>query len=162
MRKYISYLIIPVVVTLVIALGILVYTKNSGQTTQDNTTNMLYSYQNTYVGDNSSIGGILYRLPFGNNISSFMLGTKEKPYTITINYDDSVAENELLTSNLEYISTALFALVHNVDYVVFNLAEAETVSVSRDEIQDKYSRALSYYAEDVNRWQDEIIAQIYK
>ena len=96
MRKYINYLIIPVVVTLVIALGILVYTKNSGQTTQDNTTNMLYSYHNTYVGDNSAVGGILYHLPFGNNISSFMLGIKEKPYSISINYDDSVADNNLL------------------------------------------------------------------
>jgi hypothetical protein len=150
-------LIICVIVSLAITY---IHGKVMDQYTQE-TTNMVYSYQNTYVGDNSSVGGILYQLPLGDSISSFELGTQEEPYSITLNYNENASAYENISNDIEYIATALFALVINVDEVSINIPGSDTKRISRESIQLKCDHDLSYYVEDEERWNAVIRSQFY-
>lgn len=125
--------------------------------------NLVDYYQETYVGDNSSIGGILHELPLGNSIESFSLGTAERPYSITVNYSESKVIKRLsgddLKKVLEYNSTALFALVKNVDMLEFNINGNMPFRCvkTREEIQLTYAEPLSKYVINSDIWKSEVL-----
>lgn len=84
-------------------------------------TNSLNDYQDTYIGDNSAVGGIISNIYSGEYLDSFSLDTKELPYGITINYKEK--EYGDIYSYLEKDSLILFKLINNVDYVEFNVGD---------------------------------------
>jgi len=161
-RKHI--LLIMIVFTIAVTLNL--YNLGSGKTKLDKSIdNLTYSYQDTYVGDNSSVGGILYELPFGDYIESFSLGTRDKPYSITVNYVDGKIIEELnsieLAKVIEYNSTALFALVKNVDELVFNINNEAGMSYikTRKEVQSNYTEELSEYIVSNDVWTSKVLRE---
>ncbi len=88
--KKIAFLIVIVIVAFVLI--------TSFSSNEDNKVeHLVYSYQDTYVGDNTSVGGILNDIFLSENIESFALGTSKAPYSITVNYvlDQEIIKEEL-------------------------------------------------------------------
>jgi hypothetical protein len=154
---------------LVIAMCLLVMiifwrTVKTDSITRDNLDQLIYSYQNTYVGDNSSVGGILYLLPLSDNVASFSLQTKSEPYAITVQYKgiDHVNESKVAQSTA-YNATTIFALVTNVDEVIFETDEGlEIARYRRAEIQNRYNEDLSSYITDRAVWTKEIMTPLFE
>ena len=131
--------------------------------TMDSLDQLIYSYQNTYVGDNSSVGGILYLLPLSDNVASFSLQTKSEPYAITVQYKgiDNVDESEV-TQSIAYNATTIFALVTNSDEVIFETDEGlEIVRYRRAEIQNTYDEDLSRYITDRGVWTKKVMTPLF-
>lgn len=126
---------------------------------------LVYTYQDTYVGDNSSVGGILNGIFLSDNISSFKLGTSKEPYSITVNYtlDQKLSEDKLC-QYMEYNATTLFALVKNVGIVTFNVDDTiqKTYAFKRETIQIKYDEELSNYITKEKIWMDQVFLKIIK
>ncbi|KAA0547069.1 DUF4825 domain-containing protein [Bacillus sp. BGMRC 2118] len=119
----------------------------------------LFSYKDSYVGDNAAVGHITKALPSpgGESVSSLELKTKEEPYGVIVKYKD-VALTGTIEKNYKetalYNATFLFTLVHNAEWVQFNFVE-ESVKVNRDELQEWYGKNLSGFESE-----DEVTALI--
>jgi len=157
-------LILMIVFTTVIILNLL--NLDSGETKLNKSIdNLTYYYQDTYVGDNSSVGGILYELPLGGYVESFSLETRDKPYSITVNYGDEKSVEELTSNELskviEYNSTALFALVKNVDKLIFNINNEVEMNYikTRIEVQSNYTEELSEYIISNDIWTSKVLKE---
>lgn len=126
---------------------------------EKNIDRMVEKYQNTYVGDNSSVGGIIDCLPLQRD--TFSLQTSETPYEITINYNDklplSLTTPEQLKKVIQYNATAMFALIQNVDCIVFDLKTNGTFVTTREEIQSLYEETLSEYMVNRDKWINRIL-----
>lgn len=124
---------------------------------------LIYTYQDTYVGDNSSVGGILNDIFLSENIKSFALGTSKAPYSIMVNYvlDHEIIKEEL-SRKMEYNATTLFAFVKNVDLVTLNVEDTvqKTYVFKRETVQRKYNDELSSYVTDKKTWMKEIYSTI--
>jgi len=144
-------------------------TEDSNKTLGININNLI-KYKNSYVGDNSAVGGILTNLPGGKFRNGFSLKTDKTPYGIEVNYkpEDNVKSSEefnklfnekdsenLLMDN----AITLFILVTNVDEIKFNLKGAKETSfyVTRAEVESFYGKKMTEYAEDKALWEKEII-----
>jgi len=154
--KKIAFLIVIVIVAFVLITS---FSSNEDIKVE----HLIYSYQDTYVGDNTSVGGILYDIFLSENVESFALGTSKAPYSITVNYvlDQEVIMEEL-SQNMEYNATTLFAFVKNVDLVTFNVeGTVQKIYVfKRETIQRKYNDELSSYVTDENTWMKEVYSTI--
>ncbi len=131
----------------------------------------LIQYKDSYVGDNSSVGGILYNLPGNIYVKQFSLQTNTTPYGIKVNYgleqnsnlkeDDfnkfwnSESVRKIFLNN----STTLFILVKNVDKVEFELdtPSKQSFSITRKELEAFYGKDLREYSNDISSWEKEII-----
>ncbi|MDP4181254.1 MAG: M56 family metallopeptidase [Bacillota bacterium] len=98
-------------------------------------------YRTEYVGDNSKVGGLINLMTFPLVLSyeRIRLGTDEKPYKLTVDFNASTIEldHEMVSEfNLfEKNSIILFSLIKNVDeinYVIDDGARSKTMQFSRD------------------------------
>lgn len=153
---------------IIIALTAIVLTPNFDKNESDQESkiaHLVYTYQDTYVGDNSSVGGILNGIFLSNHISSFKLGTTKEPYSITVNYtlDQKISEDKLC-QYMEYNATTLFALVKNVGVITFNVEDTiqKTYAFKRETIQIKYDEELSNYITEEKIWMEQVFLNIIK
>ena len=126
---------------------------------------LIYTYQDTYVGDNSSVGGILNGIFLSDSINSFKLGTSTEPYSISVDYslDQKISEDKLC-QYMEYNATTLFALVKNVGVITFNVEDViqKTYAFKRETIQMKYDEELSGYITEEATWMNQVYQKIIK
>ncbi|MBM6617839.1 DUF4825 domain-containing protein [Bacillus suaedaesalsae] len=106
----------------------------------------VFSYKNSYVGDNGAVGSITKALPSpaGEHVSSLELQTKVLPYGLILNYEHTDSA-EMVEINYEetglFNATYLFCLIQNVEWVQFNFAEKQ-IRVNREELQKWYGKDL--------------------
>ncbi|MGG3836427.1 DUF4825 domain-containing protein [Paenibacillus thiaminolyticus] len=106
----------------------------------------IFQYKNSYVGDNSAIGSILGMLPQSDRLKQFSLSTAEKPYRITVQYNEAaspMSESEIRESVI-FNATFLFALVRNVDQVHLEL-EGQSYLITREQLQSWYGKDLDQF-----------------
>ncbi|WP_246943596.1 DUF4825 domain-containing protein [Bacillus pinisoli] len=97
----------------------------------------IFKWKGTYVGDNSSVAGILNSLQNKDNLNGFELQTKEEPYGIILHYDDLSIKEDIL-----YNATFIFALIHNADWITFTNGMQRT-TITRSELHDWYGTNLN-------------------
>ncbi len=135
----------------------------------------LLEYKDSYVGDNSAVGGIINNLPGNIFFQGMALKTDNRPYGIEINYgvnpnlgQEDFTEYWTVDQTKKYFlnnATTLFILVKNVDEVKFNLTSSldtqseQVFNISRSELEEFYGKDLRLYAEDKKLWQTEIIEE---
>ena len=156
-KKIFSFLLIAIV--LVILATFIIGMLNS-KVTSDELDNLVGNFQNSFVGDNSAVSGILSNMPLAENVEEISLQTDHEPYEIKVKYSGTWSGDQgVLDKDLEYVATTLFAFVQNVDKVTFevDLGEAQMVSYDRDTVEMAYEKPLSYYAESRVRWANDII-----
>ncbi|MFY0757890.1 DUF4825 domain-containing protein [Metabacillus dongyingensis] len=129
----------------------------------------LRKYEETFVGDNSSVSAILYQLPGHNYQQKFSLQTREKPYGMKVSYgpeelgnDEGNSYNKYWSDSnakkiFAYNATALFALISNVDTIQFVLEGEPYVRFSREELDGFFGREISEYAGNNRLWNSEVI-----
>jgi hypothetical protein len=95
---------------------------------QKNFAGTLLSYRTEYVGDNSKVGGLITAIEYPSNViyDSFELFTNELPYALTINFKTDTDTRNFYTGALHETpfkknAILIFALIHNAEYVTFNL-----------------------------------------
>jgi hypothetical protein len=138
---------------------------------QETNIEKLVEYKDSYVGDNSAVGGILYSLPGNMYVKQFSLQTNTKPYVIKVEYgldensnlkkedfnefwNDENAKNIFLNNAI-----TLFILIKNVDEVEFNLntLNKQSFRITRKELETLYGRDLREYSNDILAWKKEVI-----
>lgn len=158
--KKLTFIIIIVAVLAIVIIPNVDYNESDQRSKVEH---LVYTYQDTYVGDNSSVGGILNDVFLSDTISSFKLGTSKEPYSITVNYTlKQKLTEEKLCQYMEYNATTLFALVRNVDVITFNVEDTiqKTYAFKRETIQRKYDEKLSNYIEEEKTWIDQVYLKI--
>lgn len=155
---------ILLIIVVVIVAYFLMSSFNASETSSESKVqHMLKYYQNTYVGDNSSVGGILNDLFMSNNIKSFALETNDKPYAITVKYlyEEGIGQ-EAFDKTMEYNATALFALVQNLDILYFDIESStkKSYTFKRQSIEEKYDDKLSSYLVNEETWMNEVFNKI--
>jgi len=148
---------------------------NSNSSKEMNISNVA-KYKDSYVGDNSAIFNILWNIPGGTFVKNVYLDTKKQPYSINIDYgikeNSNLKEEDLNnywdeeTMKKVFLNnaTTLFILIKNVDIVTFSLDSApqKSLSVTRKDLEEFYSKDLTPYAENTSLWQKEILDDILK
>lgn len=125
----------------------------------------LYQYQGSYVGDNNSVGEVLKRLPYNDELTSFELKTKVAPYGIVLNYTN--IEQVELDFNLKetaiHNATFIFTLIKNVHWITFKFDDIE-YNVTREKLLKWYRTDFSEYKseEELRNFMQENISDINK
>ncbi|MDE5054064.1 DUF4825 domain-containing protein [Niallia taxi] len=109
---------------------------NTKETNKD-----IFQYKDSYVGDNSAVGNIVYKLPGAQQLSGIELKTKEEPYGIILNYGWGKSENEYKELVI-YNTTFLFTLVKNVDWITVK-SERKEYTVTKEDLQNWYGNDFS-------------------
>lgn len=112
----------------------------------------LIKYKGSYIGDNVSVVNLIKDLPYNEYQDGIILRTVKEPYELMVYYKGLSVEKEKLLNN----SVAIFALVTNVDVITYQLDE-NTFVYTRKELETKYGRNLTVYAEDIELWKSEIL-----
>ncbi|WP_291575890.1 DUF4825 domain-containing protein [Clostridium sp. UBA4548] len=125
-----------------------------GKTTSQIETYDLIKYKDSYVGDNSSVGNIIAKLPGNEYNAGFSLQTDKEPYGITINYKakESLGEDSYnkfwsdkkVTEFLEKNAVVLLSLVQNAEVIEFNVDSIGEVNYKYDRksLEQKYGGNL--------------------
>ena len=110
-------------------------------------------YKDSYVGNNSAVGNIIYNLPMNEYVSKFNLQTKNKPYGVTIDYKinkdlDYKNVNDVLEKN----AVVLLSLIGNADIIKFNIDNSIQAfyKYDRAELEQKYDKNLNDLYKDNN------------
>ena len=101
----------------------------------------IFKFKDSYVGDNSAIGNIVNQLQGAEYFKGIELKTKEKPYGIILNYDWSESEQNYKKTAI-YNATFLFALVQNVDWIIFDFGNQE-YKITKEILQNWYGEDFS-------------------
>ena len=124
----------------------------------------LLTYKNSYVGDNSAVSNIIWRLPAHEYLDGFELQTSQEPYEITINYkkfdkkmvkleDDSML-NASLTEILKGNAIIILSLIKNAEIVNFNVEGHDMIIFDRATLSNNYGNTLDSITEDESSLQD--------
>lgn len=99
--------------------------------------NEISGYKNSYMGDSSNIINLFYHLPLADVKTEFQMFPND--FTVEVNYKDTVADigEEKVNKALLYNSTAAFALIGNLKYIVYNFTGA-SYKVSRGDVENLY------------------------
>lgn len=133
MKKFLAYFIL---IMLLISLTSCSLSKNTNKD--------IFHYKNSYVGNNSAVGRIIKQLPNHNEFTKMSLQTQKKPYGMTIEYKNLPANTKnILINNATY----LFALINNVEWIVFECAD-QKYTVKRQQLDEWYGKELSSYTNE--------------
>ena len=124
----------------------------------------LLTYKNSYVGDNSAVSNIIWRLPAHEYLDGFELQTSQEPYEITINYknfdkkmvkleDDSML-NASLTEILKGNAIIILSLIKNAEIVNFNVEGHDMIVFDRTTLSNSYGNTLDSITEDESSLQN--------
>lgn len=118
----------------------------TGCSTSDDTSEDIFQYKDSLVGDNSAVGAIISQLPFEKYYQEFALKTKEEPYGILLKYDINAESPALNDENMKELalcnSAYLFTLVKNVEWVQYDFGN-QKLKVNKKELQKWYGKELS-------------------
>lgn len=112
---------------------------NASSTNED-----LFQFKGSYVGDNSAIGNLTFKLVNGEYLEGFELKTAKEPYGIILNYR-GIEAKDLVKEYKEtviYNATFIFALVQNADWISFNFDDQQ-YKITKENLQDWYGENLS-------------------
>jgi hypothetical protein len=100
--------------------------------------NTILKYRNKYMGNFSNTINLFYHLPLSNAGMNFQL--YPDTLTLEVNYKDTVWNigKEKVNRSLIYNSTAAFALIDNLQSIVYNFP-GETYRVNRADVEKLYS-----------------------
>lgn len=126
--------IMPYLILLSLLLTILSGCKSSNNSSQD-----IFQYKGSYLGNNSDVLGIIHQLPQSKVFNQIILQTQKKPYGMTIKYG---YESGSLENNVVNNATFMFTLVNNVDSITFEYPN-EKFTLSRQQLQQWYGKDLS-------------------
>ncbi|MFL0248050.1 DUF4825 domain-containing protein [Candidatus Clostridium stratigraminis] len=123
-------------------------------------TSDLVKYKGSYVGDNSSVGNVIGKLPANMYGAGFSLETKKQPYGITIKYkaNQGLGEDNYynfwngkkVNEFLEKNAVVLLSLLQNADFVEFHVDNigVKTYKYDRKSLEQKYSCDLENLFKD--------------
>ncbi|WJY26685.1 MULTISPECIES: DUF4825 domain-containing protein [Sporosarcina] len=99
----------------------------------------LFSYKNSKIGDNSSIGAIVGLLPGSGQFEGMELQTDTEPYGAKLFYEtaDGAFTDDMMLHN----ASAIFALVPNAGVLTF-VVDGDPHTVSRTVLDDWYGQKL--------------------
>ena len=131
----------------------------------------LIEYKDSYVGDNSAVGGILYNLPGNIYVKQFSLQTNKQPCGIKVNYGlyensnlkeedfDKYWNSESVENVFLNNATTLFILIKNVDKVELELdrPNKQVFTITRKELETFYGKDLREYSKDISLWEKEVL-----
>lgn len=103
----------------------------------------IFQYKGSYIGDNSAVGNVIRYLPGNEHFERFSLETKEKPYGMILEYEDTDASLTDDTSKETIINNAtyIFALVQNAEWITFNFGDQKH-TVTKQALQEWYGKEL--------------------
>ncbi|MEE6131728.1 DUF4825 domain-containing protein [Bacillus sp. 1780r2a1] len=112
-----------------------------------NTTKNLFEFKDSYIGDNSAVVHIVHQLLHEEEFKKLKLQTKKQPYGIHLTYEDiSGADNEREKVAI-YNATFIFALIQNVDWIIFQFDNAE-YKLTKEELEGWYGKQLSDFSNE--------------
>ncbi|CAM3643130.1 DUF4825 domain-containing protein [Marinicrinis lubricantis] len=122
---------------------LLLMTFLNGCSQDDDSRTDLFQYKNSYVGDSSAVGNIVKQLAHSEELNQISLETQNEPYGITLEYKDIDAErlDDEMQETVIANSTFLFALIKNVDWIIFKFPDQE-FSVTKEKVEDWYNTNL--------------------
>ncbi|MEL5864228.1 DUF4825 domain-containing protein [Clostridium cochlearium] len=130
------------------------------KTTSQVETYDLIKYKDSYVGDNSSVGSIIKKLPANEYSAGFSLQTTKEPYEITVNYkiNQNLGEenynkfwsDKKVNEFLEKNAVVLLSLIQNADVIEFNVDNIgeKSYKYDRKSLEQKYGGNLKDLFED--------------
>lgn len=101
----------------------------------------LFTFKDSYVGDNSAVLNMINHLQEAKHLSSFELETKEQPYGIILNYDWSLPKQDS-KKTVMYNATFLFTFIKNVEWITFNF-DNQTYTITKENLQSWYGEDFS-------------------
>ena len=127
---------------IIFSMLVLVGLAGCGKSTNTSELSELLTYKNSYVGDNSAVSHILFRLPAHEYLDGFELQTSQEPYEITINYKDfdkntvkledglisNTSFNEILKGN----AMIILSLIQNAEIINFNVDGHDMIVFDRE------------------------------
>lgn len=130
------------------------------KTTSQVKTYDLVKYKGSYVGDNSSVGNIIAKLPANAYNAGFSLQTNKEPYGITINYkaNQNLGEEDYnkfwsgkkINEFLEKNAVVVLSLIQNADVIEFNVDNIgeKSYKYDRKNLEQKYGGDLKNLFKD--------------
>ncbi|GAA0123260.1 MAG: DUF4825 domain-containing protein [Clostridium argentinense] len=115
--------------------------------------NTILEYKSKYMGSASNIGNLFYNLPLNDLIKSFELSPDNLTLQVNCKNKDEVNE-EMLNKALIYNSTAVFALVDNLEKINYNFSDF-VYSFSRADVEKWYGEDLSSLI-DKDKWKEKV------
>jgi beta-lactamase regulating signal transducer with metallopeptidase domain len=119
--------IVALVAVLAVCIGLAVNPHNNDRS-QDSVAANLLKYRTEYIGDNSTVGGIISTLKYPDKVTyhSFELYTEGPPLMITIKLDTNTETRNFYTGAMNEgpfrrNAIIMFALIHNAEYITFEL-----------------------------------------
>ena len=108
-------------------------------------------YKNQYIGNNSNDSHLIDSLPLAEY--GFVFEIDSKNLSLTIDYhitDWYVNEKHYLEKSLLYNSVSIFALIDNVEQIIFNFS-SNTYTVSRKQINELYPNFKDIVDNEINQ-----------
>ncbi|MEG2848583.1 MAG: DUF4825 domain-containing protein [Bacilli bacterium] len=113
----------------------------------------LIEFDNSYVGDNSAVGNIIYNLPGNNFNEGFSLKTDKKPYEINIKYDFNSYEDLNSKDFSKKNALVMFSLVENAHVINFNINE-NVYTYTKSDIEKWYGSDFDKILNDIQSWKE--------
>ena len=153
MKKIIAFLIVIVLIV------VLVLYFQDTKRVQLNELSKLAEYDESYEGDNNSIGLILKAA--GINYVSYLLDRDERPFSVEIFYYPQSKE-EKTEKEIVFFSSLVFALIQNVDEVSFIEQDQGEVliTITKEQIEMYYGFDISTLKDDKSELIDTIQLKI--
>lgn len=101
----------------------------------NHTSNDIFQYKDSFVGDNSAVINIVNQLLAAEHFNGIELKTKEEPFGIIVKYE--LFDKETVINNATY----LFTLIQNVNWITFN-SDMDDYSISREDLETWYGKDL--------------------
>lgn len=112
--------------------------------------NNLHKYQDTYIGDNSSVANLVHYL--SGSYGEVELLTSNRPYTIIITWKDGTIDN--LDRILKKDTALLFKLVINADKIIYDV-NGDKHEYTFDEINSNYeSKLRTLSLNEIINWEE--------
>ncbi len=118
-------------------------------------------YKDSYVGDNSAIGGIVNSLPANIYKEGIELQTTSKPYEITIRYkgfkeiDIRFEDDSLISSSFSQVmknnALIILSLIKNADIVNFDIDDGTVLTYKRNELVDVHKEDFGNNLEEITK-----------
>ena len=135
-----------------------------GKSTNTSEVSELLTYKNSYVGDNSAVSNIIWRLPAHESLDGFELQTSQEPYEITINYkdfdkntvkvEDGSTSNASLNEILKGNAMIILSLIQNAEIINFNVEGHDMIIFDRATLSNDYGNTLDSITEDESSLQN--------
>ncbi|PEJ46695.1 DUF4825 domain-containing protein [Bacillus sp. AFS002410] len=104
----------------------------------------IFQYKNSYLGNNSAVGNIIKQLPNNKEFKKMTLQTKQKPFGMTVSYENiSVNPKNIVINN----ATFLFALIKNVEWITFEFADKK-YTLTRQQLNEWYGKDVRSYTNE--------------